>query len=288
MPDELRFDLLPPLPQCATVREISTRLWHNDQVCALWLGGSLARGTADIYSDVDYRLAVTPRHLSGWQAPDVATLFVSARVVGQQSLTFDQHSLFYHLVLANGEIFDFLVQSTTREPTPELRLILGCRDEQFAHTLGNRSPEQPREQAAQATDIQELLTTFWITTHKHRKVLQRKLDLMAHSGLEIEQSLLLRLWYIEISGQDCGDLRRQSIYSLTGVIRILEQAAGDQARALIGAPLRQRQEIYRAIEDNRERVAHLGRRLAQTYGFPYPTALEATVRQSWQHFLDEQ
>jgi hypothetical protein len=119
-------------------------------------------------------------------------------------------------------------------------------------------------------------------------VLQRKLDLMAHSGLEIEQSLLLRLWYIEISGQDCGDLRRQSIYSLTGVIRILEQAAGDQARALIGAPLRQRQEIYRAIEDNRERVAHLGRRLAQTYGFPYPTALEATVRQSWQHFLDEQ
>jgi hypothetical protein len=134
----------------------------------------------------------------------------------------------------------------------------------------------------QAADIQELPTTFWITTHKHRKVLQRKLDLLAHIGLAMEQNLLLRLWYIELSGQDCKDLRRQTIHSLSGVIRTLEQAAGEQAHALIGAPKRQRQEIYRKL------VASLGRKLATGYGFPYPSALEATVRQSWQRFLDEQ
>lgn len=288
MSDTLLFDRLPPLPQSATIREISTRLWHNRQICALWLGGSLARGNADPYSDVDYRIAVAPWHLSDWQTPEFAALFVSAGVVARQSLAFDQDSLFHHLVLANGEIFDVLVQSTTREPTPEERLILGCRDEQFARILGNQSAEQPRTQAAQAADILELLSTFWISTHKHRKVLQRNLDLMVQLALALEHSLLLRLWYIEVSGQDCGDLRLQTIHSLSPVIRSLQQAAGERVLTLTGAPMRQRQEIYRTIEGNRELAVSLGRRLATTYAFPYPAALEATVRQSWQHFLDEQ
>jgi len=52
--------------------------------------------------------------------------------------------------------------------------------------------------------------------------------------------------------------------------------------------MRQRQEIYRVIESNRELAASLGHHLATTSAFPYPTALEATVRQCWQRFLDEQ
>lgn len=288
MSDELRLDLLPQLPQCATIREVSTRLWHHDQVLALWLGGSLARGSGDAYSDVDYRVALAPQHLPGWQPPDFATIFASATVVGQQALVSGQGPALYHLVLSSGEILDFWVQSTAQDPTPETRLVLGCRDERFARTLEHGSQGAPEWQQAQAASMQELLTAFWITTHKHRKVLHRRLDLMAHFGMAIEHSLLLRLWYISISGKDCGDLRRQTIHSLTDVIGALEQAAGDEARALVGAPHRLRHELYRAIENNRAFVARLGRSLAQTYGFPYPEELEATVQQSWQRFRAEQ
>jgi len=65
--------------------------------------------------------------------------------------------------------------------------ILGCQDAQFARILGNHAAELPR---AQAADIEELLITFWISTHKHRKVLWRHLDLMAYSGLA--QTLVYR------------------------------------------------------------------------------------------------
>lgn len=291
MPDELRLDLIPQLPQCATIREISRRLWHHEQVLALWLGGSLGRGGGDAYSDVDYRVAVAAQHLPGWQPPDFAAIFASDRVVGQQALVSGQGLALYHLVLSGGEILDFCVQSTARDLTPEARLVLGCRDEQFAQILEHGSqvsPEWRQGQQAQAASIQELLTAFWTTTHKHRKVLHRRLDLMAHFGMNIEHSLLLRLWYISISGKDCGDLRQQTIHSLTDVIGALEQVAGDEARTLVGAPHRLRQELYRAIEDNRTFVARLGRSLAQTYGFPYPEELEATVQQSWQRFREEQ
>jgi hypothetical protein len=258
-------------------------------VLALWLGGSLARGSADVYSDVDYRLALAPGQLSGWQTPDFATLFASTRVVGQQSLPSGEGSLLFHLLLSNGEIFDVLVQSTSQEPPAEARLVLGWRDEQFAQALASKHPPILRTgQVAQAADIQQLLTAFWTTTHKHCKVLYRNLDLLAHAGVGIEQSLLLRLWYIEISGNDCGDLRKQTIHSQSEIIRIMEQAAGAEIRALVGTPTRQRQEIYRAIEGDRLAVARLGRSLARTYGFAYPEELEATVLRSWQRFLQDQ
>ena len=271
MPDKLQFDHLPHLSQRATIVEISTRLWQNDQVLALWLGGSLARGAGDIFSDVDYRVAVAPQDLPAWREPDFAAIFTGAPVVGQQALSFGKDSLLHHLVLSNGEIFDFFVQSCAQEPTPEPRLILGCRDEQLAQALSTRSHVsrgQSTKQEAQAASVQDLLIAFWINTHKHRKVLHRGLDLMVNFGIDTEKSLLLRLWYIELSGEDCGDLRRQTIHSLTRIIRTLEQTMGDEARAVVGGPMRDRQEISRAIERNREAIARLGRSLAQKYDFP--------------------
>jgi len=64
---------------------------------------------------------------------------------------------------------------------------------------------------------------------------------------------------------------------------------GSQALALLGAPMRDRQELCQAIERNRQAVSqHLGRRLAQRYGFEYPAVLEETVLRGWEVFLDGQ
>src|SRR5260370_42216315 len=111
---------------------------------------------------------------------------------------------------------------------------------------------------------------------------------MATVGLDVEQGLLLGLWYIEVSGQDCGDMRRQTIHSLTEGVHTIERAMGPQALALLGAPMRDRQELCQAIERNRQAVSqHLGRHLAQQYGFDYPAVLEGTVLQGWEVFMGE-
>ncbi len=99
----------------------------------------------------------------------------------------------------------------------------------------------------------------------------------------MERDLLLRLWYIQISGRDYSTAR-QTMHSLKGVVSMVGQALGPRALHILGAPMRNHQELTHAIEMNREVVAELGRELAQHYSFEYPSELEATVLQSWLDF----
>jgi hypothetical protein len=285
---DLHLNHLPNLPQRETIVEVASNLWAHASIIALWVGGSLASGAGDRFSDVDFRVAVAPDQLADWKSPRFEQIFTQASVVGRIMLPFRENALLHHLVLANGEVFDFFVQSTTRLPSQEPLLILGCRSKAFEQVLTSQNSLPQGEQTVSGETVQELLVNFWISSHKHRKVLDRGLDLMVTLGLDRELSMLLRLWYIEARGRDCGDVRRQTIHSFTDVVRILEQALGPQALALIGAPRRDRQELYQVIESTRQTVAQLGRRLAQRYSFAYPSALEATVLQGWQAFLTGQ
>ncbi|HLI69808.1 MAG TPA: hypothetical protein VKV19_08625 [Ktedonobacteraceae bacterium] len=287
MSSELQLDLLSGLHQQTTVITIASRLWQNDEVVALWLGGSLARGSSDVFSDIDFRVAVASQDIDAWRMPRFEEIFADSPVVGQQLLGSGEQASLHHLVLANGEVVDFFVQCTERKLISEPRLILGCRDKNFAPLLAANQRLERVEALTEveATTVQEALTAFWINTHKHRKVLHRNLDLLVTFGFGVEKMLLVRLWYIEVSGKDCGDVRQGSIHTLTNVMCALEQAAGDEVRAVIGAPMRTRAEIYRALENNREAVSRIGRHLAQKYNFVYPSDLEATVRQGWQDFL---
>lgn len=283
---DLSLNCLPDLPQCQTIVEVGNMLWADAAVVALWIGGSLASGAGDRFSDVDFRVAVAPDQLVKWQDPPFARIFARTPVVGRILLALGDDALLHHLVLSNGEIFDFFVQSTARQPGQEPLLILGCHSQDFEQMLlaRNNVPHMAR-QAVSGEMVLDLLVNFWVSSHKHRKVLARDLDLLATLGLHLEQSTLLRLWYIEASGQDCGELRRQTIHSLTELVRTIEQAQGAPALALIGEPVRDRQELCRTIEETRQAVALSGHRLAERYAFAYPSALETTVLQGWLAFL---
>lgn len=78
---ELAFSALPPLPQTASLKRASAVLWADEDVLALWLGGSFARGEADEYSDIDLRVAVRPEAQERWRRPDLEMLF-SGEVAG--------------------------------------------------------------------------------------------------------------------------------------------------------------------------------------------------------------
>jgi len=287
---ELELSHLPDLPQRETIVGVASNLWPDASVVALWIGGSLASGAGDRWSDVDFRIAVAPDDFAPWRSPRFDQIFTQVSVVGRVVLPFGADAVLHHLVLSNGVIFDFFVQSTTRLPTLEPLLILGCRSADFERILAEQNGVPRVEmQPVSGEAVHNLLVRFWIDSHKHRKVLSRGLDLTAIIGLRLEQSMLIRLWYIEASGQDCGDISRQTIHSLTQVVRAIAQALGPEALELIGAPMRNRQELYEAIERHRWAISReLGPRLAQRYGFAYPAALEAATVQGWQEFLDGQ
>ncbi|HEY7781621.1 MAG TPA: nucleotidyltransferase domain-containing protein [Ktedonobacterales bacterium] len=278
---DLDLAALPDLPQTATISRLAPRLWADPRVAAIWIGGSLARGAGDEYSDVDLRVAVAPDDLPAWGEPDLDTLF-SGAVLGRHVLRFGADAILHHLVLANGDIFDFLAQTTTRTPTTEPLLILGCRDADFAHALA-AADREPHADPTPATPeaVRQRIVDFWITSHKHRKVLHRGLDLMIPAGLNGERMLIMELWYLRATGELPSPHQHQTIHSLTAFVRAVDTAGGTEALALVGAPLRTRAEMDAAITHHRAVVAELGRQLATRYGFAYPAALEEMVAREW-------
>jgi hypothetical protein len=284
--DELDWSQLPDLPQRATICDVAAALWQQADVVAVWLGGSLARGAGDAYSDVDLRVAVAPADLPSWEEPSLERLFVHTPVVGHQFLRFGDDAFLHHLLLANSMFFDFYVQSAESELSPEPHQILGCRSELLASRLARSQTEvhifAPHPPSGETLD--SLLVDFWVNSHKHCKVLHRHLDLLCLRRIHAERDLLLRLWYIEVSGKDYG-ASRETIHSQSEVVRTVERAKGPQALATLGAPTRNREEILQVIELHQELVSLLGRKFADRYGFAYPAALEATVLQGWKTFV---
>ena len=61
---------LPDLPQVCAISHVARALDQHQDVHAVWLGGSFARGEADRFSDVDMRIAVGRDDLNAWQEPD--------------------------------------------------------------------------------------------------------------------------------------------------------------------------------------------------------------------------
>jgi hypothetical protein len=281
------LDTLLQIPQRFTIETVTNTLSQHGDVVALWLGGSLARNAGDIYSDIDYRVAIVAEQVVAWKEPPFEQIFAHAPVVAHQFLPFGEDNFLHHLVLANGEIFDFFVQSASHQPSAEPSLLLWSRDERLAQsiTTPTDTPTIPTH-TADGQAIKMLLIDFWVNTHKHCKVLHRELDLMITHGIGNERITIQRLWYIQASGKDFNG--RLSIHSMMQMIRTIKQAFGTQAQEIIGVPLRTRAEIYQAIELHRTVVAQVGRQLAECYNFAYPIELEATVLRNWQQFREKE
>ena len=282
---ELTLDGVADLPQKETLRRITARLWADADVIALWLGGSFARGAADGNSDFDLRVAVRPDALPRWQRADMTAQDLSAQlgetVAGINPMRWEG-TVLYHLLLTSGLIMDFLVQSMERDPPADDTLVLGCRDAAFGQLLEAAQLSPPADPVpADPAVICQAITDFWIGSQKHIRVLSRDLDPLAVIGLSLEQSVLMRLWYVDATGWDQGT-QRPTIHSLTQVVRAVAESVGSRSLEVLGSTRTNRIEIKQAIEANRNEVAAVGRRLAVHLGFAYPDVLEQTVRDCWQ------
>lgn len=285
-PNELVLKTLPDLPQITVLKRIAARLWADREVVALWLGGSIARAKADAHSDIDLRVAVRPEALADWQGPTIDTLsaLIGETIVGVHALRWEG-TVLHQALLADGVILDLLVQSVDRDPPQDVTLILGCRDAAFGALL--TSAELPPSEEAKLADpeaIREAITLFWIGSHKHTRMLFRRLDLLILQGLALELPVLQRLWYADATGRDQGS-QRPTIHTLTPMMRAITEAFGPHSLEVLGSPRTNRAGIVQAIEANRNEVAAVGRRLAARLGFEYPNALEETARQSLTQYL---
>jgi hypothetical protein len=266
-------------PHANLIRDMASKCSADGGIQAIWIGGSLAAGLGDAYSDVDFRIAVEPGHIDRWTSPDWQH-YLPIRPCGGLLMRFGQQALLHHLVLTDGTIVDFYVQDTTRQnPEPNL-VILACRDAEFRATLeGFARPAAVLVREIDGAVVRQFFVDYWITTHKEMKALGRKYDHFSFVGLYLERMALLRAWYMQAVGKDIDS--RVTLHMLGALHKGLEGKLTEHQHNILGLPSRTPEETVTVIEAIRAEMARVGRWLADRHEFAYPHELEAVVRRVW-------
>ncbi|MEO7912943.1 MAG: hypothetical protein ABIV47_25120 [Roseiflexaceae bacterium] len=266
-------------PHADLIRDIARKCYADSTIQAIWVGGSLAAGSGDAYSDVDFRIAVEPGDIGRWTSPDWEN-YLPIPPCGGSFMRFGEQALLHHLVMADGTIVDFYVQdTTTRNLEPKL-IILACRNAEFRVALqGFASPAAALVRDIDGAVVRQFLVDYWITTHKQIKGLGRKLDLSQFAGLYFERMALLRAWYMQAVGKDIDS--RVTIHVLGAMHKGLDGKISPDQHNLLGLPSMTPDETVRAVDAIRAEMASVGRWLADRYGFAYPHELEDLVNRIW-------
>ena len=267
-------------PHAALIREMAGRCAADDSIHAIWVGGSLAAGRGDAFSDVDFRIAVEPGDLDRWTSPAWEN-YLPMPPCGGLLMRFGEHALLHHMVLPDGAIVDFFVQDTTQENLEPNLVVLACRDAAFRARLGGFArPAASLVREIDGAVVRQFLVDYWITTHKQLKALARTYDHSSFAGLNLERMALLRVWYMQAVGKDIDS--RATLHMLGVLHKGLEGRLTEEQHNILGLPSRTPEETATVIDAIREEMARVGRWLAAKHGFVYPHELEAVVRRVWE------
>ena len=278
--DRDSFAVIPDLPQKQFLIQAVDTLWQDASVVAIWLGGSLARGQGDWNSDVDLRIAVEPGKPGPIATPPGATFLIRKAVVHQR-LDFSELATLHHMLLDNGQIYDLLVQSTTRPPSNEHRLVLGCRDGQFGERLAHGVDPSVTFKAADPQAVRQIIEGYWLGLLKHKRVVERDLDIVAWEGEHRLRCALLQLYHILATGTDCGSPLSMTIHSMSPAVKSVRAGIGSAALAMLGKPTRTAEELVASAMEIAREVARIGRLLAKKLDFDYPVQAERVVGEAW-------
>lgn len=277
--NDIDFGALAYGPHAELIYSMAVKCSADRSIQAIWVGGSLAAGSGDIYSDVDFRIAVEPGNVDNWVEPNWENHLHVAPCEGLL-MRFGEQALLHHLVLADGTIVDFFVQDTSRQNSEASIGILACRDPEFRTALeGFQQPAAMLTQAINGAAVKQFLVDYWITTHKQMKALSRKYDHSSFIGLYLERLALLRGWYMQVVGKDIDS--RPTLHMLGVLHEGLEGAITDEQHNILGLPSRTPEETITVIEAIRAEMSRVGRWLAKKYDFTYPHELEDVVQRMW-------
>ena len=277
--DKIEIGRLEHGPHAGLIRGMARMCYADPSIQAVWVGGSLAAGRGDIFSDVDFRIAVEPGQVDGWTSPDWER-YLPLRPCGGLMLRFSEQALLHHMVLSDGTIVDFYVQDTNAQNHEPDVVILACRSAKLRGWLEEFArPPAPLVREIDGAVARQFLVDYWITTHKEAKAMARQYDEFAFTGLYLERLALLRASYMQVTGKDIDP--RPTLHMLGAMHKGLEGRLTAQQHSILGLPSTTPGETAAVIEAIRTEMARVGRLLAGRHGFEYPSELEEVVLRTW-------
>jgi hypothetical protein len=240
---------------------LTVALDHHPLIQAAWLEGSVGRGTADRYSDLDLHLllrpADRPAFVSGAEAwlGAIWPLVLFNSLFGGQMLT---------ALTAQGLRLDLWPQVEAPLLDPDRVRVLLDRDQVLS--FGPSSPPDPAQTARQLVGV---ISEFWRCLSLLPAVIGRGERLVAVSGLSVELNLVTEL-LIARSGQR----RDRGVKHLNAYLPVDTRA---QLETLMALPDLEPQTLVNAHLGLVAQVQRVGPELAGQHGFAYPVAQEAAV-----------
>lgn len=276
---EINLGSLAHGPHATLIREIADKCIEDERIEAIWVGGSLAAERGDVFSDIDFRIAVKLGQVCNWFNPNWEQ-YLPLIPYGNTFMKFGEHALLHHLVLADGTILDFFVQDTEHQNFEPRIVILACRDAEFRKKLeGFSRPAVALTNEIDGAELRRFFVDYWIITHKELKALARQYDLSPFVGLYWERLALLRAYHIQAVGKDISS--RATLHMLAVLHKGLEDKLTNLQKDILGLPSRTPEETIIAIETIRSEMARIGRQLASHHAFSYPYELEDVVQNAW-------
>ncbi|NHI20703.1 nucleotidyltransferase domain-containing protein [Phycicoccus endophyticus] len=251
---------LPPALRPA-VRRLASACRDEERVLAAWLGGSLARGHGDAWSDVDLHLAVTDASRFdplAW-AGGVLPLVLADPIPGVRGG--------YVLLTQDGLHVDVVLHPGEERPAPgePVRTLLDRRG-LLADTPGRlEAPGPPRLPAQEVRLFLYLMYAAVAAVHRG------EVEALAHGASVMRDELLVSLMLAE-GGRDGGSGKR-----------LAARLTAEQREALAALPPVgvDQAGLLTALEALAGEYLARGRRLAARCASGWPESLEAMVLARW-------
>ena len=203
------------LPQLAVLPEIVRNLYDLPPVKAVFLGGSFGRGEGDLWSDLDLQVLVDEEFADFLDDAEIRL------VTGRPPVALERFKLgptgwMHHMILADGIIVDLFCRTELSVAETRMWIALSANMASLPEAIATHPKPWSPVSIAQG-EVSALVTRYWVTMHKHRRGMGRTQDLVIWTGIHHSVAQLVRLEFIGLTGQDCGDLTRMAIYDLSGV-----------------------------------------------------------------------
>lgn len=206
----------PRPPQLQALPGLVRRLYDLPQVETVFLGGSLARGGGDAYSDIDL-LVVVDGSCQDFLSDEAIRQTAGIAPLATVRFPLGPASWMHQLILPGGIVVDLNCQRDV--PKAQLSQLIELDQEcsQLHSSRRSQSPRAWQPAAIYDEEVGGLVQTFWVTALKHRRGILRQQELLIWIGLNLSRAQLVRLQFLAEMDRDCGDLARMGIYTLSAI-----------------------------------------------------------------------
>ncbi len=210
------------LPQLDVLPSLVRNLHGLPQVQAVYLAGSLGRGSGDEWSDVDLQIFMN-QSFSDFLSDAQIQAVTGEPPVALERFKLGPKGWMHHMILTNGTLVDLLCRTELSAEETRSWIPLSA-DMTAPPKVVARHAKDWMPKAIGPDEVVALVSRYWIAMHKHRRGMARRQDLAIWTGIHFSIALLIRLEFIAQTDRDCGDLTRMGIYDLSGVDAWLTQS----------------------------------------------------------------